>query len=137
MNTALRAVDPSGNEILCLSVATTPLHPGPLDSPYGNAHIIFWATVGLATFYWLIIGIARIVSAWGRGFSRPGPGIWQRFESAGFILASAISGERFATPALMRFCKHLHLFHVFGVLMVNQAPHLCVILSFTRSGAQH
>lgn len=106
MNTALRAVDPSGNEILCLSVATTPLHPGPLGSPYGNAHIIFWATVGLAATYWLIVGFARIISAWGRGFSRPGPGIWHRFESAGFILASAISGERFSTsPALMRFCS--------------------------------
>ncbi|OAX43236.1 hypothetical protein K503DRAFT_681582 [Rhizopogon vinicolor AM-OR11-026] len=106
MNTELRAVDPSGNEILCLIVATTPLHPGPLNSPYGNAHIIFWATIGLAAAYWLIVGIARIISAWGRGFSRPGPGIWQRFESAGFILASAISGERFSTsPALMRFCS--------------------------------
>ncbi|KAG1752452.1 uncharacterized protein EDB91DRAFT_517091 [Suillus paluster] len=106
MNTELRAVDPSGNEILCLSVATTPLHPGPLGSPYGNAHIIFWATVGLAAIYWFIVGIARIISAWGRGFNRPGPGIWHRFESIGFILASAISGERFSTsPALMRFCS--------------------------------
>ncbi|KAG1868176.1 hypothetical protein C8R48DRAFT_771875 [Suillus tomentosus] len=106
MDTELRAVDPSGNEILCLSVTTTPLHPGPLDSPYGNAHIIFWATIALAATYWLIVGFARIVSAWSRGFSRPGPGIWHRFESTGFILASAISGERFSTsPALMRFCS--------------------------------
>jgi len=123
MNTELRAVDPSGNELLCLSVATTPLHPGPLDSPYGNAHIIFWATIGLAVAYWFVVGIARIVSAWGRGFSRPGPGIWQRFESAGFILASAISGERFATsPALMRFCEQPHLFLVFTVLTVFRLP---------------
>jgi len=106
MDTELRAVDPSGNEILCLSVTTTPLHPGPLGSPYGNAHIIFWATIGLAATYWLIIGFARIISAWNRGFSRPGPGIWHRLESTGFILASAISGERLSTsPALMRFCK--------------------------------
>ncbi|KAH7931184.1 hypothetical protein BV22DRAFT_1076964 [Leucogyrophana mollusca] len=106
MNTELRAVDPESNEILCLQISTTPLHPGPLNSPYGRARIIFWATIGLAIAYWLIVGIARVVSAWGRGISRPGPGIWHRFESAGFILASAISGERLATsPALMRFCS--------------------------------
>ncbi|KAH7887448.1 hypothetical protein F5I97DRAFT_1860502 [Phlebopus sp. FC_14] len=106
MNTELRALDPFGNETLCLTVATTPLHPGALGSPYGNAHIVFWGTVGLAIAYWLLVGIARIVSAWGRGISRPGPGIWHRAESAGFILASAISGERLATsPALMRFCS--------------------------------
>ncbi|KAH7914437.1 hypothetical protein BJ138DRAFT_1079613 [Hygrophoropsis aurantiaca] len=106
MNTELRAVDPNSNEILCLQISTTPLHPGPLNSPYGRAKIIFWATVGLAITYWLLVGIARIVSAWGRGISRPGPGIWQRFESAGFILASAISGERLAiSPALLRFCS--------------------------------
>ncbi|KIJ69865.1 hypothetical protein HYDPIDRAFT_77695 [Hydnomerulius pinastri MD-312] len=106
MDTQLRALDPSEQEILCLTIATTPLHPGPLGSPYGNAHIVFWATVGLAVAYWLVVGIARISSAWGRGVSRPGPGIWHRVESAGFILASAISGERLATsPALMRFCS--------------------------------
>ncbi|KAJ3529080.1 hypothetical protein NM688_g7903 [Phlebia brevispora] len=34
-----------------------------------------------------------------------GRGLWAKVESAGFILASAISGERLATsPALMRFC---------------------------------
>ncbi|KAF9226774.1 hypothetical protein BS17DRAFT_748883 [Gyrodon lividus] len=106
MNTQLRALDPSEQEMLCLTVATTPLHPGPLSSPYGHAHIVFWATIGLAIAYWLIVGIARITSAWGRGTSRPGPGIWHRVESVGFILVSAISGERLATsPALMRFCS--------------------------------
>ncbi|EGN92046.1 hypothetical protein SERLA73DRAFT_117887 [Serpula lacrymans var. lacrymans S7.3] len=106
LNTELRAVDPFGVEILCLDVSTTVLEPGPLGSPYGRAHIIFWATVGLAIAYWLVVGIARIVSAWNRGISRPGPGVWHRVESAGFILASAISGERLATsPALMRFCS--------------------------------
>jgi hypothetical protein len=104
-DTELRAVDPSGNEISCLTATTTPLHPGPLGPPYGNAHIIFWATVGLAATDWLIVVCARIASAWSRGFSRPGPGIWHRLESAGFILASAISSERFSTsPALMRSC---------------------------------
>ncbi|KAG8218908.1 hypothetical protein J3R82DRAFT_4589 [Butyriboletus roseoflavus] len=106
MDTQLRALDTNEQEILCLTVATTPLHPGPLNSPYGSAHTIFWATVGLAIAYWLIVGIARITSAWGRGLSRPGPGIWHRVQNAGFILASAISGERLATsPALIRFCS--------------------------------
>lgn len=134
MNTELRAVDPSGNELLCISVATTPLHPGPLNSPYGNAHIIFWATIGLTAAYWLIVGIARIVSAWGRGFSRPGSGIWQRFESAGFILASAISGERFSTsPALMRFCEHFHLFvYLYGAYSQLGSPSLRDIVFHTQ-----
>lgn len=108
MNTQLRALDTNEQEILCLTVATTPLRPGPLSSPYGSAHIIFWATVALAIAYFLIVGIARITAAWGRGLSRPGPGIWHRVQSAGFILASAISGERLATsPALIRFCMSL------------------------------
>ncbi|EIW76183.1 hypothetical protein CONPUDRAFT_110955 [Coniophora puteana RWD-64-598 SS2] len=106
MNTELRAVDPSGQEILCMTVDTTPLAPGPLNSPYGQAHIVFWATVGLTIAYWLLVGIARLTSAWGRGISRPGSSLWQRTRSAGFVLLSAISGERLAqSPALMRFCS--------------------------------
>lgn len=105
MNTQLRALDTNEQEILCLTVATTPLRPGPFNSPYGSAHTIFWATVALAIAYLLIVGIARITAAWSRGLTRPGPGIWHRIQSAGFILASAISGERLATsPALIRFC---------------------------------
>lgn len=117
MNTQLRALDTNEQEILCVNVATTPLDPGPLNSPYGSAHTIFWATVGLAIAYWLIVGIARITAAWGRGLSRPGPGIWHRVQSAGFILASAISGERLATcPALMRFCTFLASFVVYVLI---------------------
>ncbi|KAK7062337.1 membrane protein [Favolaschia claudopus] len=115
LNTRLRAVDPFSQELLCLTVHTTPLDPGGADAPYGVASAIFWATVALAILYWLVIGIARIVSAWGRGITRPGRSIWSRGQSAGFILASAISGERFATtPALMRFstpCLRDVLFH--------------------------
>ncbi|KAF7302291.1 TRP domain-containing protein [Mycena indigotica] len=114
LNTRLRAVDPFSSELLCISVNTTPLSPSN-DSPYGIAHAIFWSTVGLAMLYWLVIGIARIVSAWGRGITRPGRSLWAHGQSAGFILASAISGERFATsPALMRFstpCLRDVLFH--------------------------
>ncbi|KAF8897887.1 hypothetical protein BD779DRAFT_1608372 [Infundibulicybe gibba] len=91
LNTRLRAVDPFSDELLCIDVATTPLDPNS-DRPYGRAQIILWATVGLTI-------------AMGRGITRPERSIWSRAQSAGFILASAISGERLATsPALMRFC---------------------------------
>ncbi|TFK94240.1 hypothetical protein K466DRAFT_476955 [Polyporus arcularius HHB13444] len=104
-DTRLRALDPSQRELLCLDVNTTMLVPGAVDSVYGHAHIIFWCTVGLAIGYWAIVGIARLVAAWGRGSSMGGSGILARIEGAGFILASALSGERFASsPALMRFC---------------------------------
>ncbi|KAI6024474.1 hypothetical protein EDC04DRAFT_249060 [Pisolithus marmoratus] len=106
LNTELRALDPYENEILCLTVATTALQPGPLHSPYGIARSIFWATIGLAVAYWIIVCIARLVSAWKRGASRPHSGIWARVESAGLILVSAISGEQLATsPSLLRFCS--------------------------------
>lgn len=105
LTTRLRAVDPSINELLCIDVSTTPLDPQS-DSLYGNAKIIFWATVALAIAYWVAVGLARIVSAWGRGITRHERKIWSRAQSAGFILASAISGERLGTsPALMRFCS--------------------------------
>lgn len=104
-DTRLRALDPSENELLCLDLSTTTLAPGPLDSVYGHARIIFWTTVALSIAYWMVVGLARIASAWSRGSTRSGPGLWARVESVGFILASAISGERLATsPALMRFC---------------------------------
>ncbi|KAL4262644.1 Transient receptor potential channel Flc/Pkd2-like protein [Pleurotus pulmonarius] len=104
LTTRLRAVDESSNELICLDVSATPLEPTE-SSPYGEAVAIFWMTVGLALAYWLVVGIARIASAWNRGVKRPDKGIWSRAQSAGFILASAISGERLATsPALLRFC---------------------------------
>ncbi|KAI9000754.1 hypothetical protein BD414DRAFT_451375 [Trametes punicea] len=105
LDTRLRALDPFQHELLCLDVNTTVLKSGAVGSVYGHAHIIFWCTVGLAIGYWLIVGVARLVAAWGRGSSRGGTGLLARLESAGFILASALSGERFASsPALMRFC---------------------------------
>ncbi|KAI0751064.1 hypothetical protein C8Q80DRAFT_1155260 [Daedaleopsis nitida] len=97
-NTRLRALDPSQHELLCLDVNTTMLQPGAVNSVYGHAHIVFWSTVGLAIGYWVVVGIARLVAAGGNG-------ILAIFERGGFILASALSGERFASsPALMRFC---------------------------------
>ena len=102
--TRVRAVDPLSKELLCVDTLTTPLHPQP-GRPYGEATIILWLTVSLAIGYWVLVGITRIASAWNRGTSRSG-GIWSRIQSAGYILASAISGERFATcPALLQFCK--------------------------------
>ncbi|KAI0938161.1 hypothetical protein AcV7_003434 [Taiwanofungus camphoratus] len=104
-DTHLRALDPNQNELFCLNVNTTVLKPGRLGSVYGHGYIIFWVTVSLAIAYWLLVGIARLASAWGRGSTRTGTGLWARVQSAGFILASAISGERLASsPALMRFC---------------------------------
>ncbi|KAH6914675.1 membrane protein [Coprinopsis sp. MPI-PUGE-AT-0042] len=104
LNTRLRAVDPFGQELLCLDVTTTPLEPTP-HSIYGRANIILWSTVGLTLAYWVVVGIARVSTAWNRGISRPGKGVWSRAQSAGFIIASAISGERLAaSPALLRFC---------------------------------
>ena len=121
--TRLRAVDPFGKELVCLDIFTTPLDPRP-KSPYGKAEIIFWSTVSLTMAYWVVVGIARISSAWGRGITRPGRGLWSRAQSAGYILASAISGERLANaPALLRFCKPStaickHYFHSSQALLL-------------------
>ncbi|EPQ58976.1 hypothetical protein GLOTRDRAFT_135976 [Gloeophyllum trabeum ATCC 11539] len=104
LDTRIKAVDPFSNEILCVDVYVTPLSPGVMGYVYGHAIVVFWFTVALTIAYWVVVGLARIVSAWGRGASRMGPGLWSRAESLGFILASAISGERLAkSPALMRF----------------------------------
>ncbi|KAG6900422.1 hypothetical protein C0993_010810 [Termitomyces sp. T159_Od127] len=138
LSTRLRAVDPSLQEVLCVDVITTPLDPQP-DSPYGQAKIIFWCTVALAIAYWIVVGLARIVSAWGRGITRH-DGLWSRAQSAGFILASAISGERFATsPALMRFCTpsmrdvmfHTQWCAVLAMVAVEWPPFVYPILTQT------
>ncbi|KZT71554.1 hypothetical protein DAEQUDRAFT_763781 [Daedalea quercina L-15889] len=103
--TRLYALDPDQNLLFCMNLNTTILDPGVNGSVYGHATIIFWISVALAIGYWIVVGIARLVSAWGRGSTRMGTGLWARVESAGFVLASAISGERLAnSPALMRYC---------------------------------
>jgi hypothetical protein len=117
-DTRLRALDPFQHELLCLDVNTTALQPNAIDRVYGDAQIVFWCTVALAMAYWLVVGLARLASAWGRGSTRTGPGLWARAESAGFILASAISGERLAiSPALMRYCEPLVGNLCLGILM--------------------
>jgi hypothetical protein len=111
LDTRFRAVDPSSNEILCVDILTTPLQPTS-RSPYGRAIAILFITLTLVVAYWLLVATARIASAWNRGISRQGTGLGAKLENAGFILASAISGERLATsPALLRFCTFLS-FHV-------------------------
>ncbi|KAG6844527.1 hypothetical protein H0H87_006183 [Tephrocybe sp. NHM501043] len=138
LSTRLRAVDSSIQELLCIDVITTPLDPQP-NSPYGQAKIIFWSTVGLSIAYWVIVGLARIASAWGRGITRH-DGLWSRAQSAGFIIASAISGERFATsPALMRFCTpsmrdimfHTQWCAVLAMVAVEWPPFIYPILTQT------
>jgi hypothetical protein len=105
IDTRLRAVDPYSTEILCVDITVTPLLPGKLGSTYGHACVIMWASIALAAAYWITIGLARIVGAWDRGQRRSGQGMWAKVEGSGYVLASAISGERFASsPALMRFC---------------------------------
>ena len=105
LSTRLRAVDPFGKSLVCIDVLTTPLAPLP-HSPYGRANIVFWATVALAAAYWIVGSAARVASAWNRGIIRSGGAGWARARSAGYVLASAISGERLAAaPALMRFCE--------------------------------
>ncbi|TDL29388.1 hypothetical protein BD410DRAFT_710678 [Rickenella mellea] len=105
ISTRLRVVDTSAPavEIACIDIEATPLVSGAVHSIYGHAAIIFWVTVSLAIAYWVVVGLGRVVAAWGRG-GAIGHRLWSRLENAGFILASAISGERLAvTPALMRF----------------------------------
>ncbi|ETW84113.1 hypothetical protein HETIRDRAFT_34584 [Heterobasidion irregulare TC 32-1] len=104
LQTRFRAVDPFTNEILCVDIATTPLDPGAIGSVYGRAAIIFWFTVALAIAYWVIVGIARISTAWGRRAGWSGRGFLAGLENAGFVVASAISGEGLAkSPALIRY----------------------------------
>jgi hypothetical protein len=129
--TQLHAVDPSGNDLVCLNIFTTPLDPQP-HSLYGKANIIFWSTIALTVVYWVVIGIARIASAWGRGITRPGRGIWSRAQSAGFILASAVSGERLATsPALMHFCMFFDLIAILSLILGRHAVHARCYLPYS------
>lgn len=136
-DTRLYALDPWQHMLFCMNLNTTILDPGPVGSVYGHAHIIFWVTVGLAIAYWLVVGIARLASAWGRGSTRVGTGTWARVESAGFVLASAISGERLAgSPALMRFCerwpsvivarRRLTRKHRYAIVKGHNLPHSMV-----------
>ena len=110
INTRLRIVDTSSPaiELGCVDIATTPLnsHRDVVSIYGGTATTIFWFSVALVIGYWVVVGLGRIVAAWGRGGSGPDRSFWSRLEGAGYILASAISGEKFSsTPALLRFSE--------------------------------
>jgi len=111
--TRVRIVDSSSpaHELACLDAYTTRLQPTDTGGLYGDWNILFWATIGLTAGYWVVTGIARISAAWNRGHGRSGNAVWFSIERLGFVLASAISGEKFASsPALLRFCGFL--FHL-------------------------
>ena len=136
ITTRLRVVDTSepAVELACVEVQVTPLVPGSIEGPvddnlYGHAVIIFWFSIALAISYWLTAGLARVVAAWGRGLNSSGRGLWSRVESAGYILASAISGERLAsTPALMRFGEFALFFSSSVVDIWDELLSLCPFL---------
>lgn len=106
LNTQIRVLDTSdpAKELACLNVAATPLPLAPGSSVYGQAIIVFWCTVALAIAYWTVVGAGRLSAAWRRGRQRVHNTLYSRLQAIGFVFASAISGERFASnPALMRF----------------------------------
>lgn len=110
LNTRVRVVDTSlpPLELACVDISSAPLRPGILHSVYGHAAIVFWVSVAIAIGYWVVIGSARVAAAWKRGAGVTPERFWSRIQRAGFVLVSAISGEKLAnTPALLRFCESL------------------------------
>jgi len=114
--TRIRVVYPSEpeRELTCIDVDTTPVRPGRNKTHnVGYPQAIFWLSVGLVIAYWVVIGVARISSAWSRGVAR-GPG-WNSVTWAGTVFASAVSAERLSThSALLRFATPSYrdvLFH--------------------------
>ena len=71
---------------------------------YGRWTGIFWGTLGLTLGFLLVTSTSRVSAAWDRGLGRTGHPWWMKIERAGFVLASALSGEKFSvSPALLRF----------------------------------
>jgi hypothetical protein len=104
--TQIRIVDSSNpaHELTCLEIAATPAYPG--KSIYGPWSAIFWTTIGLTAAYWIITGLGRISAAWDRGLGRSGNKLWMKIQRTGFVIASALSGEKFSvSPALLRYGK--------------------------------
>lgn len=145
INTRLRIVDTSSPaiELGCVDIATTPLnaHRDTVSIYGGKAVIVFWFSVALVIGYWIVVGLGRISAAWGRGGSGSDRSLWSRLEGAGYILASAISGEKFSsTPALLRFSMFF-MQSVSNVILINcsQALRPCAmsfsILNFVLSWA--
>ena len=102
--TRVRVVDPSSpsRELMCVDVQVTPVRDQHKTRDLGYPQILFWLSVGLVILYWVVIGLARISAAWGRGVGR-GPG-WSTVRWAGTVFASAVSAEGLTTQsALLRF----------------------------------
>ncbi|KAF8524760.1 hypothetical protein JB92DRAFT_3109283 [Gautieria morchelliformis] len=105
ITTQVRVLDDSSpaQELACVELSATPLHPT-RASVYGHAAIVFWVSVALTAAYWLLVAAARLAAASKRGRQRVHANLWSRVQGLGFVAASAISGERFASsPALLRF----------------------------------
>jgi hypothetical protein len=140
--TRVRVVDVSSPplELVCIDISVSPLQPEVLGSVYGHAAIVFWVTIAITLGYFVVVGVARIASAWNRGGAHTPVRVWSAFQRAGFVLASAISGEKLASvPALLRFCE----FSGFLVIMKgrkiytpSQAHLPCETSSSTVSGAR-
>jgi hypothetical protein len=104
--TQIRIVDSSSpaHELTCLEVAATPAFHG--KSIYGPWSGIVWATIALTMAYWAITGLGHISAAWDRGLGRSGNKLWMKIQRMGFVIASALSGEKFSvSPALLRYGK--------------------------------
>ncbi|KAH8834173.1 hypothetical protein DL96DRAFT_1579684 [Flagelloscypha sp. PMI_526] len=122
LSTRLKALDPFNDELFCIDVLTTTVEAslagqdgqsGEANGHYGQAIYIFYVSIALAICYFILTSVARVTTAWGRGLyhssssgpRRTGTVVWTRVQSAGYIVASAISGERLGTsPSLLRFC---------------------------------
>jgi len=107
--TQIRIVDSSSpaHELTCLEVAATPMFQDNemLRGPWSG---VFWGTIALTLAYWVVTGIGRVSAAWDRGLGRSGNIWWMKIERTGFILASALSGEKFSvSPALLRFGMYI------------------------------
>lgn len=125
--TRIRVVDSSSpaHELACLDAYTTRLHPTDTGGLYGDWSILFWATIGLTAGYWVVTGIARVSAAWNRGLGRSGNVMWSSIERLGFVLASALSGEKFASsPALLRFCRFILRLTMAFLIDNTIKPHL-------------
>ncbi|TFY69192.1 hypothetical protein EVG20_g3243 [Dentipellis fragilis] len=145
LQTRLRAVDPLSNELLCIDIASTPLQPGAVHSVYGHARIVLWCTVALAAAYWLLVGISRISTAWGRRAGWSERGWLSRLENAGFIVASAVSGEglskspalmRFATPSLRDIFVHTQWCAALGMVAVQWPLFVYITLAQGKGDSQ-
>ncbi len=131
--TQIRLVDTSNpaHELTCLEVAATPMYTD-TEMIHGPWSGIFWGTIVLTVVFWVTTGIGRISAAWDRGLGRSGNMWWMKIERTGFILASALSGEKFSvSPALLRFGTFLALCCIHMLMLYSYS--LCTRFGFNHS----